>query len=255
MGVIDSSVAAEWSIQDVARSAGTTSRALRHYGDLGLLEPSRIGSNGHRHYDQDALVRLQRILLLRELGLSLSAIAEVLDGERDTTAALRVHLTLLEQERQRIGRQIESVRTTLSKTERGEPLMTQDVFDGFDNSQYEQEVTERWGRDSWDQGDRWWRSLSAAEKREFQQQQTGIAMDFAQAQRESKSADSDDVQAVTARHFDWLSITTTPTKDHFVGLGEMYVADPRFTANYDQYGEGTAVLIRDAMMVYAERHL
>lgn len=255
MHEIDGGVTAEWSIQDVARSAGTTSRTLRHYGDLGLLVPSRIGSNGYRYYDQDALVRLQRILLLRELGLSLSTIAEVLDGERDTTAALRGHLTLLEHERHRIGRQIESVRTTLSKTERGEPLMTQDVFDGFDHSQYEQEVTERWGRDAWEQGDQWWRSLSAAEKADFQQQQTAIATDFARAQREGKSADSDDVQAISARHFDWLSITTTPTKDHFIGLGEMYVADPRFTANYDQYSEGTAVLIRDAMRVYAERHL
>ncbi|GAA3200026.1 hypothetical protein GCM10020255_104150 [Rhodococcus baikonurensis] len=61
----------EWSIQELAKSAGTTSRTLRHYGDLGLLEPSRIGANGYRFYDEDALVRLQRILLLRELGLGL----------------------------------------------------------------------------------------------------------------------------------------------------------------------------------------
>lgn len=72
----------EWSIQELARSAGTTSRTLRHYGELGLLEPSRVGSNGYRYYDQTSLLRLQRILLLRELGLSLSAIAEVLDGSR-----------------------------------------------------------------------------------------------------------------------------------------------------------------------------
>jgi hypothetical protein len=35
----------------------------------------------------------------------------------------------------------------------------------------------------------------------------------------------------------------------------MYVADPRFTANYDRHGDGTAVLVRDAMRVYAERNL
>ncbi|MCD2115184.1 MerR family transcriptional regulator, partial [Rhodococcus rhodochrous] len=74
---------------ELAKSAGTTSRTLRHYGDLGLLEPSRIGANGYRFYNENALVRLQRILLLRELGLGLPAIAEVLTGERDTAAALR----------------------------------------------------------------------------------------------------------------------------------------------------------------------
>src|SRR5512144_187656 len=37
----------EWSIHEVARSAGTTSRTLRHYGEIGLLPPSRIGANGY----------------------------------------------------------------------------------------------------------------------------------------------------------------------------------------------------------------
>ena len=54
----------DWSISDVARHAGTTSRTLRHYGDVGLLQPSRVGVNGYRYYDEGALVRLQRILLL-----------------------------------------------------------------------------------------------------------------------------------------------------------------------------------------------
>ena len=136
----------EWSIQELAKSAGTTSRTLRHYGDLGLLEPSRIGANGYRFYDEDALVRLQRILLLRELGLGLPAIAEVLTGERDTAAALRTHLELLEQERTRISRQIESVNRTLNKTKNGESLMPEDVFDGFDHTRYKDEVIERWGK-------------------------------------------------------------------------------------------------------------
>jgi DNA-binding transcriptional MerR regulator len=72
----------EWSIQDIARAAGTTSRTLRHCHEIGLLEPSRIGNNGYRYYNRQTLVRLQKILLLRELGLGLSTSVEVLDGER-----------------------------------------------------------------------------------------------------------------------------------------------------------------------------
>src|SRR3712207_8600844 len=56
----------EWPISELARAAGTTTRALRHYGDLGLLEPSRVAAGGYRFYDEDGLLRLQRILLLRE---------------------------------------------------------------------------------------------------------------------------------------------------------------------------------------------
>lgn len=52
----------DWSIQDVARMAGTTSRALRHYDDIGLLKPSRVGGNGYRYYNGATLLQLQRIL-------------------------------------------------------------------------------------------------------------------------------------------------------------------------------------------------
>ncbi|MFE3068826.1 MerR family transcriptional regulator [Streptomyces sp. NPDC059247] len=245
----------EWSIQEVARKAGTTSRTLRHYGERGLLEPSRIGANGYRYYDQDALVRLQRILLLRELGLSLPAIAEVLAGQRDTAAALRTHLALLEQERELLGRRIASVRTTLDRTEKGEELMADEVFDGFDHTVHEKEVTERWGRGAYEKGDRWWRGLGEEERKAFLGEQKGIARDFARALADGLAAGDDAVQEIARRQVVWLSATTVPTKEYVIGLGRMYVDDPRFAAHYDQHGEGTAVLVRDALEIYAERNL
>lgn len=248
----------EWSIQEIARAAGTTSRTLRHYGDVGLLAPSRVGSNGYRYYDRQSLVRLQRILLLRELGLGLPAIAEVLDGERDGAAALAVHLEWLKAERDRIERQIASVTTTLRKLEGGEQLMATEAFDGFDHTQYKDEVIERWGRDAYERGDRWWRSLSDEDKREFQQRQHEIAADFAEAHKQGRLAHSDEVQVIAHRQYDWVTAGwqgKRPTADEFSGLGQLYVDDPRFTENYDRHGEGTAAFVRDAMAVYAERTL
>ena len=245
----------EWSIQDIAKKAGTTSRTLRHYGELGLLSPSRVGANGYRYYDQDALVRLQRILLLRELGLGLPAIAGILDGQQDTAAALRTHLTLLEQERERVGRLITSVRTTLHKTERGEQLMAEEILDGFDHTVYEQEVTERWGRDAYEKGDRWWRALSESERREFMGRHEAIARDWGRAKEAGLAPDSEEAQALARRHCDWLASSTPVSKSYVVGVGAMYVDDPRFGRNYDTHAEGAAVLVRDALTVYAERHL
>ncbi|PSK71481.1 MerR family transcriptional regulator [Streptomyces sp. CS149] len=245
----------EWSIQEIARQAGTTSRTLRHYGDLGLLAPSRIGSNGYRYYDQDALVRLQRILLLRELGLSLPAIKGVLEGQRDTAVALRAHLRLLEQEQARIGRQIASVRTTLHKTQEGMELMAAEVFDGFDHTAHEQEVTERWGRDAYEEGDRWWRSLGEGEKKAFQDEHEAIARDWGRAREAGLAADGPEAQELARRHCAWLSSAKEPSRSYVIGLGEMYVADPRFGKNYDRYGDGTAAFVRDALTVYARHRL
>ncbi|QKV77214.1 MerR family transcriptional regulator [Amycolatopsis sp. Hca4] len=241
----------EWSIQDIARSAGTTSRTLRHYDAVGLLEPSRIGGNGYRYYDEQALVRLQRILLLRELGLGLPAIAEVLDGQRDSAAALETHLELLEAERRRIGRQIESVRTTLRKLKGGERLMAEEVFDGFDHTRYEKEVTERWGADAYQQGDQWWSSLSAAEKEAHQQEQRDIAAAFDAARASGLAVDSDEVQAITRRLHEWLRpAVSSVSAGYFAGLGQLYADDPRYG-----FEGGGAEFVRDAMKIYAERNL
>ena len=198
-------------------------------------------------------MRLQRILLLRELGLGLPAIAAVLDGQRDTAVALESHLRLLEAERARLDRRIASVRTTLHKTRNGEPLMPGEALDGFDHTRYQEEVTERWGRDAYRRSDRWWSSLSDAEKREFQQTQLDIAADFGAAARAGLAADSAEVQAVTARHVRWLSAATDVTPAYLTGLGQMYVDDERFGRNYDQHAPGTAALVRDALRVYADR--
>ena len=73
--------------------AGVTSRALRHYDAIGLLAPAYVGINGYRYYERPQLLRLQQVLLLRDLGLSLEAIAEVLTGQRDRVEALRARWT------------------------------------------------------------------------------------------------------------------------------------------------------------------
>ncbi len=241
-------------------------RQLRRYHQQNAASLRRFGTPGTESHRRQRLpllrrrrlVRLQRILLLRELGLGLPAIAEVLTGERDTAAALRTHLELLEQERTRISRQIESVNRTLNKTKNGESLMPEDVFDGFDHTRYKDEVIERWGKDAYTSGDNWWRSMSEQDRKAHLQSQADIAAAFGKALTAGLSAESDDVQTITRRQFEWIKIGwqgRTPSADAFTGLGQMYVDDPRFTANYDKYGEGTASLVRDAMKVYAERNL
>lgn len=136
--------------------------------------------------------------------------------------------------------------------------MASEALDGFDHTQYKDEVIERWGKDAYESGDRWWRSLSDAEKKAFQQEQVDIAKGYGEALTAGKSADSDEVQALTARHHAWVTNGwqgRKPNAEYFVGLGEMYVADPRFGQNYDQHAEGGAAFVRDAIRVYAERNL
>ncbi|WP_137722751.1 MerR family transcriptional regulator [Prescottella subtropica] len=244
----------EWPIQDLARITGATSRTLRHYDSVGLLAPSRIGANGYRYYDRAGLLRLQRILLLRDLGLGLAAIADVLAGGTDTVAALGTHLDLLEQEQERLQRRIASVRTTLEKTRRGEPLMADEMFDGFDHTRYEDEVIEKWGEQAYRDSNAWYRSLSDDDRAGFRQRQQDIAADYGRAHAAGLAPDSREVREITRRHYDWVTEGwqgRRPGADAFAGLGDMYVADGRFAAVYDRHGTGTAAFVRDAMIAFA----
>lgn len=241
----------EWSMHEITRLTGTTSRTLRHYDQIGLLAPSRVGANGYRYYDGESLVRLQRILLLRELGLALGTIAEVVQSATDEVAALRTHLDLLHQERDRLDRQIVSVQTTVSKREGGEQIMAAEMFDGFDHTQYKKEVEQRWGRDAYAKSDAWWRSLSDADKKAFQQRQKDIGADYAQAAAEGLDVDDERVRAISARHHEWLGVSGNEvTRAYFLGLADMYVADERFAAAYG--GTEGATYVRDAMRAYAQ---
>ncbi|MGN7978347.1 MerR family transcriptional regulator [Microbacterium sp. 22195] len=261
----------DWSIQEIARLAGTTSRTLRHYDDIGLLAPSRIAANGYRHYDEAALVRLQRILLLRELGLGLPQIAEVIDASAGSAAqaaeasALQSHLELLRQEQQRIGRQIASVESTITALTEGKNLMAENMFDGFDHTQYKEEVEERWGRKAYADGDRWWRGLSDDDRAAWKQRVADLGRDWIAAAESGIDPASAEAQDIARRHVEWLTgVPGTPAaapggdvKGYVIGLGEMYVADPRFGANYatSDGGSAGAEFVRDALRVYAEANL
>jgi len=251
----------DWSIQEVARLAGTTSRTLRHYGDVGLLEPTRVGENGYRYYDERALARLQRILMLRDLGLGIPAIGEVLEGQRDDAQALTNHLHWLQEEKNRLDRQIASVETTIRKMEGGEQLMAEEMLNGFDHTQYKDEVEQRWGKQAYADSNRWWSSMSATERADWMQRQMQLASDWIAAVAAGEDPLGAVAQALAKRHADWLGAipgtpgggSGAPAKAYFVRLAEMYVADDRFAANYG--GVEGATFVRDAMRAYAEQNL
>jgi hypothetical protein len=65
------------------------------------------------------------------------------------------------------------------------------------------------------------------------------------------AADSLEVQEEIALHYEWVCNFWTPMRESYIGLGEMYVEDARFTAHYDEFAVGLAPFLRDAMQVYA----
>ncbi len=131
--------------------------------------------------------------------------------------------------------------------------MPEKMFDGFDHTRYEEEVEERWGRGAYAQGESWWRVKTDEERAAYRQEVANLNADWTDAAAKGVSPTSGEAQALAARHLAWLSDAPGVPRDddgsllpeYGRALGEMYVGDPRFAANYG--GRGGAELVRAAL--------
>ncbi len=237
------------SINEVARLTGVTSRTLRHYDAIGLLAPSRVDSAGRRQYDQAALMRLQRILLLRRLGVGLPQIAQILEEGVSDVAALRDHAEGLRREAQRIEQQLAAVERTIAAASEGEPLMAADMLDGFDHTAHRAEVEQRWGASAYRSSDRWWRGLGDAGQASFLAESRELADAWRDAAAAGRPVTDPQVQELATRHIAWIATAwggREPVAEQIRGLAQMYVDDERFAAHYG--GAEAAAYVRDALL-------
>jgi DNA-binding transcriptional MerR regulator len=246
-----------WSIVEVARLAGVTSRTLRHYDDLGLVPPAFVGGNGYRYYGREQLHRLQEVLVLRELGLPLDAVGRVLDGTGDRTAVLREHQRALASERDRLARLVRAVGRAIDEREGGEVVDPAELFDGFDSErqkQYEADLVGRYGTGVQEHIDESWRRVGRMTKDDAARIQADLAVrdaEYAALLEAGVAADDPRTQAVTADHYRWVCQFWTPSAEAFAGLGDLYVDHPDFRARYEVVSPGLAEYVRDAMAAYA----
>lgn len=248
----------EWSTHQVVESTGITSRTLRYYDRIGLLTPSRTGHGGLRYYDQRALVRLQRILLLRDLGMSLAEIAAVVDGDVTDVEALREQRERLLVEQQRLAVQVRSVEATMTALQKGEMIMPKQMFEGFDHSKYDAEVRDRWGDEAADRSNNWWNGLGAEGQERFRQEVEELNSAWDRVIASGVEPEVDSAQQMAERHVTWLSSTMQPgamTKARVKGIVQMYVDDERFAANYNRVSPAGPQFVRDAVHYWAEQHL
>lgn len=240
-------------VKEVADLVGISVRTLHHYDEIGLLTPEQTTESGYRIYSENDLERLQQILFFKELDFSLKKIKEIIDSPSFNQAeALEMHRKMLLDKRRRINTMIGTIDKTL-KYKKGEIVMSnQEKFAGFDFSHnpYEQEARERWGDKAVNKSNAKLNSFTKAEKKEFEETFHAIYRKLAEVRHEDPA--SEIAQERIAEWYQFLNRIGTYSLGAFKGLGQLYVDDERFTKNIDQYGNGLAVFMRDAMTAYAD---
>ena len=241
----------EWLIGDTARRAGVSVRTLHHYDQIGLLHPSRVSDAGYRYYDEQALLRLEQILFLRELDFPLEEIARILDSPGyDAREAMRRQRELLCMKRQRM----DAIIDRLDRAILGEGPAEPEVFSMTEiekvRAQYAEEAKARWGETSaWQESEQRAAAKGAQDWRDAQAGMEALMQEFAQVR--SLPPEDGRVQALVAR---WQAYITehyyTCTDEILAGLGQMYTQDERFRQSIDRAGEGTAACMARAIEAY-----
>lgn len=113
------SAANEYTISDLAKEFDLTTRAIRFYEDMGLLQPRREGSGGRtRIYSARDRARLKLTLRAKRLGLSLTEAKEIIDlydSPRDSGVQLQKFLQVLAQHRAQLEERMQDLQTTLDE--------------------------------------------------------------------------------------------------------------------------------------------
>jgi DNA-binding transcriptional MerR regulator len=250
----------DYTVGEVARLSGVSVRTLHHYDEIGLLKPAAVGANGYRYYGQAQLLRLQQILFHRELGLALEEIGRVLDAPGfDAIAALQAHRERLLAAQRRHRRLIRTIDATLASLIGETEMNDKAMYRGFDpelQAGYERELVERHGPAMQGLIDNGKRGMSGWSQRDFDAMQAegeAIEAGMAAALAAGLPPTSPAVSALMVRHHAWVSKSWNrpAPADAFVGLGQMYIADPRFSARYDARQAGLAEYMAASMQAYA----
>jgi DNA-binding transcriptional MerR regulator len=116
---LETSMANQYSISDLAKEFDLTTRAIRFYEDMGLLEPERSGPGGrNRIYSARDRTRLKLTLRAKRLGLSLKEGKELIDmydSPRDTGPQLKKFLIVLAEHRRQLESQLSDLHATLEE--------------------------------------------------------------------------------------------------------------------------------------------
>lgn len=250
----------EYTVQKLAKIAGVSARTLRFYDEIGLLKPARVSSAGYRIYGAREVDQLQQILILRALGLELSAIADILHNpDYNRLSALRSHLHALRAKQAQLALLIENVSHTIEAEEGKRTMTDTEKFDAFkarkleeNEAKYGEEIRAKYGAETVEASNSKWMGMQKEQYDQMQALSQEILDRLGQAVRGGDSPSGETGREIALLHKQWLSLTWPEyKKEAHLGLVQMYIDDERFTAYYDGSQPGNAQFLRDAVHAWA----
>ena len=249
----------EYSIKELSKLAGVSTRTLRYYDQIDLLKPSRITEAGYRYYGQEEVAVLQQILFYRERGFELKTIQKIIyDSHFDMLTAMEEHLLELEKQKASTESLIQTVKKTISHMKGEYKMKDKEKFQSLkekrlleDEHKYGAEAREKYGNEQVDASRRRMKNLSDEQWERYVFLEVDILKRLEKGVKNNTLADSKDAEEIVKLHKEWLCFTLPNYAPQVHrGIAAMYVADERFTKYYDRNVEGCAKLLNEAVQYW-----
>lgn len=246
-------------MKDVARLTGVSVRTLHHYDAIGLLVPGGRTAAGYRLYTDADLLRLQQILIKRELGFPLEAIRRSLDDPRfDRKAALldqRQQLRDRARQAEAMIRAIDSALAALDGSAATGEITMADLFDGFDPARHEEEARQRWGgTDAYAESEKRVKGYTPDDWKALKAEQGAVYAAAFAALKGGLTPSSAEAMDIAERHRLSIERWFYPCSHAMHrGLASMYESDDRFRQSIDTHGEGLTTFLVEAIRANASR--
>jgi DNA-binding transcriptional MerR regulator len=244
-----------YTVKQLAKLAGVSVRTLHYYDKIDLLKPSWVGGNGYRHYEVEAVLRLQQILFYRELDLSLDEIKAVVGRpDFDVLTALGSYRKELQGRVERLKRLLQTIDNTIDQLKGKGTMNTKGLFEGFSEEEQEKyalEAEQMYDPETVRVSNRKWKAYPPAEKERILAEGKAIYDDLIAAK--PKGATSTVVQTLIARWHRHMQYFWSPNDEQLLGLADGYNDDPHFRANFDKMHPKLAGFMREAVNVYVKK--
>lgn len=242
-----------------AALVGVSVRTLHHWDEIGLVRPSGRTSADYRVYSGDDVARIHRVLLYREVGLTLAEVARLLDDPNvDEITHLRQQRELLTNRISHLHGMIRAVDHMMEVKQMGTNPSAQERAEIFGDDwkpEWDQEAQERWGdTPQWAQSQERAAALSAEERQQVKADGDAVNAALADAKRSGVVAGSGEANELVERHRAMIGQLYDCSHSMQVCLAKLYVDDSRFTAYYDNIEPGLTAWLYEAIVANARTH-
>ena len=248
----------KYSISQLSKLAGVSSRTLRYYEEIGLLLPREKGDNGYRYYDSRQVDRLQQIMFYRSFDMELDDIKNILNSDDfNPVTALESHLVKLENQKAKINRLIDSVNKTIMSLKGETTMSDKEKFAAFkqnivneNEKKYGEEIRKKYGDKTVDDTNKKILDMSQESWNSLEELNEQLNKTLKAAVEEDNSA-SETAQKACALHKEWLGhYWNFYSKEAHLNLCLMYTQDERFKEYYEKIAPGCADFLYEAMKIY-----